>query len=48
MEAIVCQAAELNTVEATADAQTSPAVISPLTSAEMSYAGGGLMAVCFA
>lgn len=44
MEATLCQAAETNVVEITTEEQK----ISTLTSTELSFAGGGLMAVMFA
>ena len=44
MEAIVCQAAEIS---AAAEAQTEEQVVT-LTSTEMSFVGGGLIAVAFA
>ena len=43
MEATLCQVAETNVTETTTEELT----IATLTSAEMSFAGGGLMAVCF-
>jgi hypothetical protein len=44
MEAILCQVAEINAVEIATDEQP----ITTLSSAEMSFAGGGLLAVAFA
>jgi len=43
MEATLCQVVEANVSEIAAEEQS----ITTLTSAEMSYAGGGLMAVAF-
>jgi hypothetical protein len=48
MEAIVCQVAEAKAVEISVDAQAVADSITLLTSTEMSFVGGGLMAVCFA
>jgi len=47
MEATLCQVTEANVAEIAAE-QTSETSINTLTSAEMSFAGGGLMAVMFA
>lgn len=43
MEATLCQVVETNVAEINAEEQT----IATLTSTEMSFAGGGLMAVAF-
>lgn len=43
MEATLCQVVETNVAEIAADEQP----ITTLTSAEMSFAGGGLMTVAF-
>ncbi|UCG96263.1 MAG: hypothetical protein JSW31_11590 [Burkholderiales bacterium] len=48
MDAIVCQAAEVNPAEITADAPVQKDSLSTLTSTEMSFVGGGQLAVCFA
>jgi hypothetical protein len=48
MEAFVCQAADVNTAEIINDEQVKADSINSLTSAEMSFVGGGLMQVVFA
>jgi len=48
MEAIVCQATDLNNAEFTAEAPVRAESIATLSSAEMSYVGGGCLAVIFA
>jgi hypothetical protein len=48
MEAIVCQAAEINAAEINADLNDKADSIDTLTSTEMSFVGGGLIAVAFA
>ncbi len=48
MDAIVCQAAEVNTAEIIADAPVQKDSISTLSSTEMSFVGGGQLVVCFA
>ncbi len=48
MEAFVCQAADVNAAEINTDEQVKADSISALTSAEMSFVGGGLMQVVFA
>lgn len=48
METIVCQAAEINTAAIAAQAQDKLDSISTLSSAEMSFVGGGLIVVVFA
>ncbi len=47
MEATLCQVAETNVAEIFAE-KSSENSITTLTSAEMSFAGGGLLAVAFA
>jgi hypothetical protein len=47
MEATLCQVAEANVVEIAAE-QMADESIRTLTASEMSFAGGGLMAVMFA
>ncbi len=42
MEATVCQAVEVNATEAAADEQLKVESITTLSSAEMSFIGGGL------
>lgn len=46
MDAIVCQAAEIISAEIAAEAKAKDEIVS-LTSAEMSFVGGGLLGVCF-
>jgi hypothetical protein len=48
MEATVCQAAETNVAEIIAKTKESAESMSTLTSAEMSFVGGGSLAVIFA
>jgi hypothetical protein len=48
MEAIVCQVTEAKAAEISVDAQAVADSITPLTSTEMSFVGGGLLGVCFA
>jgi hypothetical protein len=48
MEAIVCQAEAVKTAEIAADLQAPADAISTLTSTEMSFVGGGCLAVMFA
>ena len=48
METIVCQVAEINATEIVAEAQGKADSISTLTSAEMSFVGGGSFVVVFA
>jgi hypothetical protein len=48
METTLCQVAEANAAEIAAVEQSPEMSISTLTSAEMSFAGGGLLAVAFA
>jgi hypothetical protein len=48
METIVCQAADINVAEISVQAQVAVDSISTLTSAEMSFVGGGCLAVAFA
>jgi len=47
METTVCQAVDTKTIEI-ADEQVTVDSIMALSSTEMSFVGGGLMAVCFA
>jgi hypothetical protein len=46
MEAALCQVVEINAAVITAE-ESAEQSITTLTSAEMSYAGGGLLAVAF-
>lgn len=46
MDAIVCQAAEIIAAEFVAEAKAKDEMAT-LTSAEMSFVGGGLLGVCF-
>ena len=48
MEAIICQANAIKDAEVTSDAQGQAGSISTLTSTEMSFVGGGLLAAMFA
>jgi hypothetical protein len=48
MEATLCQVAEAHVAEIAAAEQSAEQSISTLTSAEMSFAGGGLLVVAFA
>jgi hypothetical protein len=48
METIVCQAADVNATEIVAEAQSKVDSISTLSSAEMSFVGGGSFVVVFA
>jgi hypothetical protein len=48
METIVCQAVEINVAEIAAKVETSAESISALSSAEMSFVGGGSLTVVFA
>jgi hypothetical protein len=48
METIVCQAAQINAAEAAVEAQVAVESISTLSSAEMSFVGGGSLTVVFA
>ena len=48
MEAFVCQVSDVNAAEIIADEQVRADSISTLSSAEMSFVGGGLLGLCFA
>jgi len=48
METIVCQAAEINAAEIFANAKEQVEPIFTLSSVEMSFVGGGSLAVAFA
>lgn len=48
METTLCQVVEINAAEIAAESQGSSEIIAPLTSVEMSFVGGGCLAVAFA
>jgi hypothetical protein len=48
METIVCQATEINATEIGTEVQGAVETIATLSSVEMSFVGGGCLAVAFA
>jgi hypothetical protein len=48
MEIVACQAAEINSAEIAAKAQDAAETLATLSSVEMSFVGGGCLAVAFA